>query len=115
VFKNFATIATIAAAMRLAVEKHDWTEAARLLREEWSHRKRNAPGISTPLIDRMIEVTRRKGALAAKVCGAGGGGCVLFLVEPDASAQVTSLIKREGATVLPVKVARRGVRIRVSK
>jgi D-glycero-alpha-D-manno-heptose-7-phosphate kinase len=115
VFRNFETIASIAAAMRHALEKHDWTEAARLLREEWSHRKKNAPGISTPLIDRMIQVTRRKGALAAKVCGAGGGGCVLFLVEPDARARIASLIEKEGATVLPVKVARRGVEVRVSK
>jgi D-glycero-alpha-D-manno-heptose-7-phosphate kinase len=114
VFRNFATIAAIAVAMRHAIEKHDWTEAARLLREEWSHRRKNAPGISTPLIDRMIQVTRRKGALAAKVCGAGGGGCVLFLVEPDARANVASLIEKEGATVLPVKVARRGVEVRVT-
>lgn len=115
VFRNFAAIASIAIAMRHALEKHDWTEVARLLREEWSHRKKNAPGISTPLIDRMIKGTRRKGALAAKVCGAGGGGCVLFLVEPDARARVGSLIEGEGATVLPVKVARRGVEVRVSK
>lgn len=115
VFKNFATIANIASAMRVAIEKHDWKEAARLLREEWSHRKKNAPGISTPLIDRMVEATRRKGALAAKVCGAGGGGCVLFLVEPDARERVAALIENEGATVLPVKVARRGVQVRVSK
>jgi D-glycero-alpha-D-manno-heptose-7-phosphate kinase len=115
VFKNFETIASIASAMRRALEKQDWREAARLLAEEWSHRKRNAPGISTPLIDRMMQVTRRKGALAAKVCGAGGGGCVLFLIEPDARASVVSLIENEGATVLPVKVARRGVEVRVSK
>src|SRR6202162_234363 len=102
VFRNFATIAAIAVAMRAAIEKHDWTEAARLLREEWSHRRKNAPGISTPLIDRMIHATRRKGALAAKVCGAGGGGCVLFLVEPDARERVASLIENGGATVLPV-------------
>jgi D-glycero-alpha-D-manno-heptose-7-phosphate kinase len=102
-------------APRCAVEKHDWTEVARLLREEWSHRKQNAPGISTPLIDRLIQVTRRKGALAAKVCGAGGGGCVLFFVEPYARTRVAALIEKEGATVLPVKIARRGVEVGVSK
>jgi len=115
VLKNFATIASIATAMRHALEKHDWTEIARLLREEWSHRRKNAPGISTPLIERLMQATRRKGALAAKVCGAGGGGCVLFLVEPDARARVTSLIEQEGASVLPIKVARHGVEVRVSK
>jgi D-glycero-alpha-D-manno-heptose-7-phosphate kinase len=115
VHRNFVTIAHIATAMRGAVEKHDWTEAARLLRAEWSHRRKNAPGISTPLIDRLVSVTRSKGALGAKVCGAGGGGCVLFLVEPEARAAVSKLIEREGATVLPVKVARRGVEVRISK
>ena len=41
----------------------------------------NAPGISTPLIDRLVSATRRAGATGAKACGAGGGGCVIFLVE----------------------------------
>jgi len=115
VFGNFSTIAAIAVAMRAALEKQDWPEVARLLRDEWSHRKRNAPGITTPLIDRMVAATRRKGSVAAKVCGAGGGGCVLFLVEPGAGPRVAKVIETEGATVLPVKVARKGVQVRTGK
>jgi D-glycero-alpha-D-manno-heptose-7-phosphate kinase len=112
VHKNFETIASIARAMREALERADWNEAARLLGQEWSHRRKNAPGISTPLIDRLVAVTRRAGVRAAKVCGAGGGGCVLFLVEPDAQSRIAALIEKEGASVLPVRVARRGVRVR---
>ena len=112
VHRNFAAITQIAIAMRQAVERADWAEVARLLRQEWNHRRRNAPGISTPLIDRLVASTRRAGATAAKACGAGGGGCVLFLIEPDARARVESAIEAEGATVLPVRVARRGVRVR---
>jgi len=52
--------------MRDAVERADWKETARLLREEWTNRRRNAPGITTPLIDRLITTTRRSGALARK-------------------------------------------------
>jgi len=115
VHRNFDRIAEIARGMRQAVEKSDWGEAARLLREEWAHRKKNAPGITTPLIDRLIAVTRRAGAVGAKVCGAGGGGCVLFLVERGAKEPVSAAIEREGATVLPVRVAPRGVRLRVVK
>ena len=113
VHRNFDRIAAIAWAMRAALEKADWKEAARLLREEWSHRRRNAPGITTPLIDRLVAVTRRAGAVGAKVCGAGGGGCVFFLVERGAKAPVSTAIEREGATVLPVKVAPRGVQVKV--
>ncbi len=113
--RNFDRIAAISYAMRAALERADWIEVARLLREEWLNRKRNAPGITTPLIDRLVEVTRRAGSAGAKVCGAGGGGCVLFLVQPDRKARVSEAIEREGASVLPVKVAPRGVQVTVSK
>src|SRR6266571_51153 len=111
--RNFDRIAAIALAMRGALERADWTDVARLLREEWENRRKNAPGISTPLIDRLVTSTRRAGAAGAKVCGAGGGGCVIFLVEAGSKAAVSAVIEREGARVLPVLVAPRGVRIRV--
>jgi len=114
VHRNFDHIAAIASAMRQALERADWDEGARLLREEWSNRKKNAPGISTPLIDRLVDATRRAGAVGAKVCGAGGGGCVFFLVRRGAKAKVSEAIQRESATVLPVEVAPRGVTLRVS-
>lgn len=110
--RNFDQIAAIAAAMRQALEQSDWNETGRLLRAEWSHRRKNAPGISTPLIDRLVEVTRQAGATGAKVCGAGGGGCVFFLVERGARGRVAAAIEREGAQVLPVRVAPRGVQVR---
>lgn len=114
VHRNFDRIASIASAMRAALERGDWNETARLLREEWANRKRNAPGITTPLIDRLVDVARRSGAVGAKVCGAGGGGCVFFLVERGAKERVTSAIEAQGASVLPVRVAPQGVRVRTA-
>lgn len=111
VHRNFDLIAAIASAMRRALERGDWKEVARLLREEWANRKKNAPGITTPLIDRLVDVTRRNGAVGAKVCGAGGGGCVFFLVERGAKERVAGTLAAEGATVLPVHVAAQGVRV----
>jgi D-glycero-alpha-D-manno-heptose-7-phosphate kinase len=114
VHRNFDRIAAIAYAMRQALEKPDWNEVARLLREEWANRRKNAPGITTPLIDRLVAATRRVGAVGAKVCGAGGGGCVFFLVERGSKESVSAAIGAEGAKVLPVKVAPRGVQVKVS-
>lgn len=113
--KNFDQIAAIATAMRSAVEKSDWAEAGRLLRAEWEHRRKNIPTISTELIDKLVSVTRRIGATGAKVCGAGGGGCVFFLVEPDAKARVSAAIEKAGAVVLDVTVAPRGVKVQVTR
>jgi D-glycero-alpha-D-manno-heptose-7-phosphate kinase len=113
VLRNFEQITSIARAMRAAMDKGNWSEVGRLLREEWSHRRKNAPGISTPAIDRLVRVTRKAGALGAKVCGAGGGGCVFFLVERDAQKKVSRVIENAGAEVLPVKVAAHGVTVRM--
>jgi D-glycero-alpha-D-manno-heptose-7-phosphate kinase len=113
VHRNFQRIVSIANGMRSALEKSDWTGAARLLREEWSFRKKNAPGISTELIDHLVAVTSKRGARAAKVCGAGGGGCVVFLCEPDAKTRVSEAIVEAGGTVLPVAVAEKGVSVKV--
>ena len=112
VHRNFDRIVAIAGAMRQAVERADWNETGRLLREEWAHRRRNAPGITTPLIDRLVGAARKAGASGAKVCGAGGGGCVFFLVERGARTRVSAVIEREGGHVLPVRVAPRGVSVR---
>jgi len=87
------------------------SDAARLLREEWSFRRKNAPGISTPFIDHLIKTATRQGAEAAKVCGAGGGGCVFFLVSPESKARVAASIVKEGGTVLPASVALQGVKL----
>lgn len=111
----FERIAAIATAMRLALEGQDWAEAGRLLREEWSSRKRNAPGITTPLIDRLISSARRAGCTGAKVCGAGGGGCVVFFVEPDAKDRVSRIVEAAGAQVLDARVAPRGVSVTATR
>lgn len=104
-------ISDVAQKMRFAMEKPDWLEAGRLMREEWSFRKRNLPTISTKKIDRVIEGARKNGALAGKVCGAGGGGCVVLLIEPDARRRVEEAIVEAGAEVLPVSIDRQGVQV----
>lgn len=112
--RNFDQISAIANGMRSAVAKADWDETGRLLREEWAHRRKNAPGITTPLIDTLVAAARKAGAKGAKVCGAGGGGCVFFLVERGAKDKVARAIEQAGAEILPVKVAARGVTVRAS-
>jgi D-glycero-alpha-D-manno-heptose-7-phosphate kinase len=115
VWRNLEEITRVARAMKPAVERGRWEEAGRLLREEWSFRRRNIPTISTPVIDGIIAGARRAGALGGKVCGAGGGGCVTLLIEPDARARVEAAIENAGGHVLPIRIDRHGVRVKVSK
>lgn len=110
-FHNFERIGAIARQMHAALSRADWNEVARLIREEWKLRKTNAPRISTPAIERLIKVATRNGAVAAKVCGAGGGGCVVFLTEPEARDRVIQTLRSHGGHVLSATVAREGLTI----
>jgi D-glycero-alpha-D-manno-heptose-7-phosphate kinase len=79
------------------------------MREEWKLRRTNAPGIATPLIDKLIEVAMQQGARAAKVCGAGGGGCVVALIEEGTRDRVNSVVRENGGQPLDFQVAREGL------
>jgi D-glycero-alpha-D-manno-heptose-7-phosphate kinase len=110
VIRNFSEISRIAQEMHQAMKGCKWAEVERLLNEEWRLRRTNAPGITTPLIDRLIAAAKRRGALAAKVCGAGGGGCVIVLVEEGAQSRVQQAIRDNGGEPLDFRVARAGLR-----
>jgi D-glycero-alpha-D-manno-heptose-7-phosphate kinase len=115
VHRNLEEISQIAKQVRVALLARDWRELGNLVRKEWNARKKNLPTISTPTIDRIISSARRNGALAGKVCGAGGGGCVTLLIEPDARQRVEAAVAEAGGRLLPIKIDRGGVRITVSR
>jgi D-glycero-alpha-D-manno-heptose-7-phosphate kinase len=109
--RNFDQIATIASQMREALLANDWDDVAELLALEWENRKHNFKGISTGKIDRMIEQSRRVGTQAAKVCGAGGGGCAVFLVEPGSRHAVERVLARLGGQMIHCAVSRSGLEV----
>src|SRR6516164_875156 len=110
VIRNFSEISRIAQEMHRAVSNAKWDDVERLLHEEWKLRRTNAPGITTPLIDKLIAAARKQGARAAKVCGAGGGGCVVAFVEEGSRERVHEAIRKNGGQPLDFQVARDGLR-----
>ncbi len=72
-----------------------------------------ALGVSTPKLDAMISAARTAGALGAKLSGAGGGDCMIALVQSDTEAAVKTAIEAVGGQVIPVKTHAAGVRLEV--
>ena len=63
--------------MKNALEKSNFKKFISLMNEEWLNRKRLHKSITNPYLNKLIE-EGLKYSLAAKVCGAAGGGCILF-------------------------------------
>ena len=109
--KRMEAIARIARAMREALRDGDLDEAGRLLGEEGRLRLSLAPSVATPALRKADAAARRAGALGAKVCGAGGGGCLVAFARAGREEAVAKAIAATGASVLSVRVSRRGVAV----
>ncbi len=111
IFDCFERIRDTALAMRAALERGDWDEVGRQIAIEWDNRKRLAPGVTTPVIDDLIARARAAGATAAKVCGAGGGGCLFCFGPPPVRGAVAEALARGGARVLDYSIETEGLRL----
>ena len=109
----FDEIRDVALGMRQALEAARWDDAARHLALEWDLRKRLAPGVTTARLESLIGCGRQAGADAAKVCGAGGGGCLVFLTPPNRTDAVRRALTEAGARVLDCRIDTRGVEVGV--
>src|SRR5207244_5009577 len=96
--------------MRDALLASDWCAVGEIMRWAYPNRKRLAPNITTPHMDTIVEKALANGAEGAKVCGAGGGGCIALLCGEGRKRDVErALASQEGAEVLNWKVSHEGL------
>ena len=109
-FSLFDGIRDTAVAMREALLADDWERVRDVMKAAYPNRKRLAPGVTTPQMDRLVEKALANGAEAAKVCGAGGGGCIAFLCAEGRKADVEkALAAEQGAEVIDWKFSPEGL------
>jgi D-glycero-alpha-D-manno-heptose-7-phosphate kinase len=104
-------IKATALALREALLSERLDDLGKLLSREWNNRKRLAAGVTNPRIDSLVRAAQKAGALSSKICGAGGGGCMITLVKPERRAAVERALSGAGATLLPYRFRPSGVRL----
>ncbi len=109
IFDCFERIRDTAVTMRAALSRGDWDGVGAAIVEEWQNRKRLAPGVTTAAIDDLIGRAMQAGATAAKVCGAGGGGCLFCYGPPDRRDDIEQALVSGGARVLDYAFEPRGL------
>jgi len=110
VTRSLDSIAQAAREMAAAAKRKDFPAMGRSLDAEWQSRRELAPVVSSPAIERAIARAREAGAWGGKACGAGGGGCVVFLSPADRTGPVREAVGGlDGGQVLPVRAEPRGL------
>ena len=87
--------------MKIALLKGDMHEFASILGQAWEDKKKMAGPITNPGIQEVMDVAKASGAISGKVSGAGGGGFIMFMVDPVRKKQVTDALGALSGFVMP--------------
>ncbi len=87
--------------MKIALLKGDMHEFASILGQAWEDKKKMAGPITNPGIQEVMDVAKASGAISGKVSGAGGGGFIMFMVEPTRKKQVIDALGKLSGFVMP--------------
>ena len=115
IFEIFDGIRDTSLKMRAALRAGAWDAVGEILAAAHPQRKRLSPNITTPQMDHLIDTALANGAIAPKVCGAGGGGCIAFYCEDGRRADVeTALAAQNGAEVLDWNLNNDGLKLKIT-
>jgi D-glycero-alpha-D-manno-heptose-7-phosphate kinase len=109
-FEIFDGIRDTARSLRSALLEANWTLVGEILKAAQPRQKQLSPNITTPRMDELIAIALSNGAIAAKVCGAGGGGCIAFFCEEGRKSEVENALRQEkDAEVLAWNISNDGL------
>ena len=109
---GFEAIARAALAAGEAMRGGDWGGLGHAMTADWKARQDIDGTLAPPDLRRLERAGLEAGAAAAKGCGAASGGCMLFLLrDPQDRQTVTAAVEVVAGRVLPVRIARSGLRV----
>lgn len=94
--------------MKMAILKGDVASLANILGKSWEDKKKMANAISNDVIEYAFETAIKAGAIAGKISGAGGGGFIIFIVEPTKKKNVINVLNKLGGQVMPFQFTEGG-------
>lgn len=98
-------MAALANELYKQMEVDNFNMVGEYLHENWKLKKSISDQVSSDQIDEWYEVARQNGAEGGKLCGAGGGGFLLFYCAPNARDKIANAV---GLRRVDFKIERKG-------
>lgn len=93
-----------AAEMKMALLAGDMRGVAEILNHSWIAKKKTAAGVSNHKVEELHDVAMQNGAWAGKVSGAGGGGFMMLMTDPENRYRLISALNRAGGAAGAAKL-----------
>lgn len=95
VLEALKKLKNIAQTMTQVIANKKWDDLPHLFQQEFNARVQLTPAFTSPEIEKLSQICLSAGALAVKICGAGGGGCVMVWVPPSQREKVVQVCQNE--------------------
>lgn len=105
----FSTIGSISKQLIPVLNQHDWQAAGLLLTAHQNEAKKL--GVNSVKLDKLVNAATKAGAYGATLSGAGGGDCMVAMVNEETKTAVEQAIEKAGGEVMHVTLHAEGVRI----
>jgi len=107
--KNFDDAARIVNEARVEIERSNWKEVGDLM--DKNHKLLRNLGVSSPELEKLIDISKKAGAYGAKLSGAGGGDCMIAIAEKEIHKDIIDAIECSGGKFIEVKLNAEGTKI----
>jgi D-glycero-alpha-D-manno-heptose-7-phosphate kinase len=88
--------------MKQALLRGDIQQVADILNRSWGAKQRTSALISNAVVERVFELGIKNGAIAGKVSGAGGGGFLMFMIDPEQRYRLIAALNETGVAASSV-------------
>jgi len=107
--KIFTEIEGLVKEGKEALLKKDWPKLGKLM--DTNQKLLENLGVSTEKLQRMIGEARKAGAIGAKLSGAGGGDCMIALVDEKDRTDVEKATRKAGGEIVKLNFSAEGVKL----
>lgn len=86
----------------------DIQQVSEILNRSWQAKQRTSGLVSNSAVERVFELARKNGAVAGKISGAGGGGFLMLMTDPEQRYRLITALNENGAYASSVQFTEGG-------
>ncbi|TFF95395.1 MAG: hypothetical protein EU547_07590, partial [Promethearchaeota archaeon] len=109
--KSLDSLKSIAYQMKDAIRAENFEELGELLTNDWKEKTQFNPLITTDYMRDLHRLVMEKGGIGGRVCGAGGGGCMFWIIPPKKRNELISKLKGTPGRLINFKFVNKGLEI----
>ena len=101
----------IAYQMRDSLLSENFEKFGKLLSEDLKYKTKFNPLLTTDYMKELNRLILNNGGIGGRVCGAGGGGCMIWLVKPNLKIKLKNLLLNQQGKLIEYKFTDMGLEI----